>query len=58
MQKPMIYNKVKLSYDAAMYALLKYAENMPVSSAANPAVGLDFDFGSLLNDTLAAQPDL
>ena len=58
MQKPMIYNKVKLSYDAAIYALLKYAETLPITTAADPAVGLDFDFGTLLNDTLAAQPDL
>lgn len=41
-----------------MYALLKYAETLPVSTAANPAVGLDYDFGSILNDTLNAQPEL
>jgi hypothetical protein len=54
MKKPMVHNRVKLSYDAALFALFKHAEKLPVTVAASPVVGLDYDFGSLLNDTLEA----
>ena len=41
-----------------MFALFKYAETLSVSSAYNPVVSLDYDFGRILSKTLEADLNL
>lgn len=46
------------AYDAALFALFKWAETRHNTNAAVPVFSLDLDLGNLLADALEANPEL
>ena len=58
MKKAKVYNMVQCRYDACLYALFKYAESLPQMATEEVTYSVDYDFGTILHDSLDKDSDL